>query len=91
MRLAQHAVSTDAHTPRKLIQVNLMPVDTKAATDRLILAVQGVTGKDAAIGRELGAALQESGDLPRYRKALSAGSGNATVSRGPSERQFHGF
>jgi hypothetical protein len=93
MRLAQHAVSTDAHTPRKLIQVNLMPVDTKAATDRLMrfLAVEGVTGKEAAIGRELGAALQESGDLPRYRKALSAGSGNATVSRGPSERQFHGF
>ncbi len=32
-----------------------MPVDTKAATDRLMrfLAVEGVTGKEAAIGREL--------------------------------------
>ena len=40
-----------------------MPVDTKAATDRLMrfLAVEGVTGKEAAIGRELAAALQESG------------------------------
>ena len=40
-----------------------MPVDTKAATDRLMrfLAVEGVTGKEAAIGRELSAALQEGG------------------------------
>src|SRR5436190_23100421 len=40
-----------------------MPVDTKTATDRLMrfLAVEGVTGKEAAIGRELSAALQESG------------------------------
>lgn len=40
-----------------------MPVDTKAATDRLMrfLAVQGVTGQEAAIGRELTAALKESG------------------------------
>src|SRR5205814_10423041 len=40
-----------------------MPVDTQAATDRLMrfLAVEGVTGKEAAIGRELNAALQESG------------------------------
>ena len=40
-----------------------MPVDTKAATDRLMrfLSVEGVTGKEAAIGRELGAALEESG------------------------------
>src|SRR6478752_568220 len=40
-----------------------MPVDTKAATDRLMrfLAVEGVTGKEAAIGRELAAALQENG------------------------------
>ena len=38
-------------------------VDTKAATDRLMrfLAVEGVTGKEAAIGRELAAALRESG------------------------------
>ena len=36
-----------------------MPVDVKAATDRLMrfLAVEGVTGKEAAIGRELTAAL----------------------------------
>ena len=40
-----------------------MPVDVKSATDRLMrfLAVEGVTGKEAAIGRELAAALQESG------------------------------
>ena len=40
-----------------------MPVDTQAATDRLMrfLAVEGVTGKEAAIGRELTAALKESG------------------------------
>src|SRR6478672_13208269 len=40
-----------------------MPVDTKAATDRLMrfLAVEGVTGQEAAIGRELTAALKESG------------------------------
>src|ERR1044071_1415053 len=40
-----------------------MPVDTKAATDRLMrfLAVEGVTGQEAAIGRELRAALTESG------------------------------
>ena len=40
-----------------------MSVDNQAATDRLMrfLAVEGVTGKEAAIGRELNAALQESG------------------------------
>ncbi len=40
-----------------------MPVDAQAATDRLMrfLAVEGVTGKEAAIGRELSAALEESG------------------------------
>jgi tripeptide aminopeptidase len=40
-----------------------MPVDTHAATDRLmrLLAVEGVTGKEAAIGRELSAALREAG------------------------------
>ena len=40
-----------------------MSVDTRAATGRLMrfLAVEGVTGKEAAIGRELSAALQESG------------------------------
>src|SRR6476619_3501665 len=40
-----------------------MPVDHSAATDRLMrfLAVEGVTGKEAAIGRELRAALEENG------------------------------
>ena len=40
-----------------------MPVDTKAATDRLMrfLAIEGVTGQEAAIGRELTVALKESG------------------------------
>ena len=40
-----------------------MPVDTKAATDRLMrfLAIEGVTGKEAAIGRELVAALKDVG------------------------------
>ena len=40
-----------------------MPVDTHAATDRLMrfLAVEGVTGQEAAIGRELTAALREVG------------------------------
>src|SRR5579862_7034624 len=40
-----------------------MSVDIQAATDRLMrfLAVEGVTGKEAAIGRELTAALTESG------------------------------
>src|SRR5690349_17339094 len=49
--------------PASLIQVTHMPVDTKAATDRLMrfLAIEGVTGKEAAIGRDLGAALRESG------------------------------
>jgi tripeptide aminopeptidase len=40
-----------------------MSVDTQPATDRLMrfLGVEGVTGKEAAIGRELSAALEESG------------------------------
>src|SRR6202521_1927338 len=40
-----------------------MSVDARAATDRLMrfLAVDGVTGKEAAIGREVAAVLQESG------------------------------
>jgi tripeptide aminopeptidase len=40
-----------------------MSVDKQAATDRLMrfLAVEGVTGQEAAIGRELTAALKESG------------------------------
>src|ERR671926_1118030 len=40
-----------------------MPVDTAAALSRLMrfLSVEGVTGREAAIGRELAAALQEVG------------------------------
>jgi tripeptide aminopeptidase len=40
-----------------------MSVDAQAATDRLMrfLAVEGVTGTEAAIGREITAALRESG------------------------------
>jgi tripeptide aminopeptidase len=40
-----------------------MPHDTAAATDRLMrfLAVEGVTGQEAAIGREIAAALKEVG------------------------------
>jgi tripeptide aminopeptidase len=40
-----------------------MSVDTEAATGRLMrfLAVEGVTGQEAAIGREIASALQESG------------------------------
>ena len=40
-----------------------MPVDTKAATDRLMrfLSVEGVTGQEAAIGREIAAAHQLRG------------------------------
>jgi tripeptide aminopeptidase len=40
-----------------------MSVDTQAATDRLMrfLAVEGVTGKEAAIGREIAAALTDHG------------------------------
>ena len=40
-----------------------MPHDTAAATDRLmrLLAVEGVTGQEAAIGREIAAALKEVG------------------------------
>ena len=40
-----------------------MSVDAQAATDRLMrfLAVEGVTGKEAAIGREVTAVLRESG------------------------------
>src|SRR5579871_2823543 len=41
----------------------LMSVDTQAATARLMrfLAIEGVTGKEAAIGRELASALGEAG------------------------------
>jgi tripeptide aminopeptidase len=40
-----------------------MPIDTAAAVQRLMrfLAIEGVTGQEAAIGREIAAALKESG------------------------------
>jgi tripeptide aminopeptidase len=62
-RLAKPRVSNDALGLRKVIRKFAMPVDTHAATDRLMrfLAVEGVTGKEAAIGRELSAALREAG------------------------------
>jgi tripeptide aminopeptidase len=43
-----------------------MPVDTAAATDRLmrLLAVEGVTGQEAAIGRTIAAELKEVGVPP---------------------------
>jgi tripeptide aminopeptidase len=63
MGLANKCISNDAHKLRKSHQRIIMSVDAKTATDRLMrfLAVEGVTGKEAAIGRELSAALQESG------------------------------
>src|ERR1043165_4153236 len=40
-----------------------MPLDTAAAVSRLMrfLAVEGVTGKEAAIGREIASTLKEAG------------------------------
>jgi tripeptide aminopeptidase len=44
-----------------------MPLDTAAAIARLMrfLAVEGITGEEAAIGREIAAALKEAGVPPR--------------------------
>src|ERR1700743_2903908 len=55
-----------------------MSVDTQAATDRLLrfLSIEGVTGKEAAIGRELAAALQDSG-VPR--EAIRLDDANARI------------
>jgi tripeptide aminopeptidase len=41
----------------------MMSIDTQAATDRLMrfLSVEGVTGQEAAIGREIAAALKQAG------------------------------
>src|SRR6185503_7172536 len=52
-----------SEAPQATIQGIAMPIDVKTATDRLMrfLAVEGVTGKEAAIGRELRAALEENG------------------------------
>src|SRR3954451_25184945 len=75
-----------------------MPVDTKAATDRLMrfLAVEGVTGQEAAIGRELTAALKESGvpanvirlDDANTRIPVATETGNLTVDR-PARGALH--
>ena len=61
--LRSERISNDAESSASLIRKFAMPVDTHAATDRLMrfLAVEGVTGKEAAIGRELSAALREGG------------------------------
>src|SRR4051812_13088349 len=66
-----------------------MPVDHQAATDRLMrfLAIEGVTGQEAAIGREITAALKESGvpaeairlDDANTRIALPTETGNLIV------------
>jgi len=55
-----------------------MSVDTKAAIDRLMrfLAIEGVTGKEAAIGRELAAALKEAGVPP---SAISLDDANTKI------------
>jgi tripeptide aminopeptidase len=55
-----------------------MSVDTQAAADRLIrfLSIEGVTGKEAAIGRELAAALQDSGVPP---EAIRLDDANARI------------
>src|SRR5882757_5065481 len=52
-----------SQAPQASIQGIIMSVDVKTATDRLMrfLAVEGVTGREAAIGRDLSAALQASG------------------------------
>ncbi len=52
--------------PSAVIKGEDMSVDTQAATDRLMrfLGIEGVTGQEAAIGRELTAALHEAG-VPR--------------------------
>src|SRR3954465_14733469 len=62
--LAQEMIGS--RTALLILRVNqghFMPIDTQAATDRLMrfLAIEGVTGQEAAIGRELTAALKESG------------------------------
>jgi tripeptide aminopeptidase len=55
-----------------------MSVDNKAAIDRLMrfLAIEGVTGKEAAIGRELAAALKEAGVPP---SAISLDDANSKI------------
>src|SRR5215831_14212877 len=60
--LAKQVAATDGYKLRSS-RGFVMSVDTQAATDRLMrfLTVEGVTGKEAAIGRELRTALQEAG------------------------------
>src|SRR5580698_10581582 len=68
-----------------LIKGFVMPVDTQAATDRLMrfLAVEGVTGKEAAIGRELAA--DHVHDPHGHRAAVRR---SETEARRPEDRQF---
>src|SRR6266496_6868504 len=48
---------------KKIHERNLMSVDTQSAVARLMrfLAIQGITGEEEAIGRDIAAALQELG------------------------------
>src|ERR1700754_4378043 len=59
-------------------KVKVISVDTQAATARLLrfLSIEGVTGKEAAIGRELAAALQDSGVPP---EAIRLDDANARI------------
>src|SRR5262249_7416188 len=60
--LAQQSAAEDAYKLRSS-KGSVMSVDTRAATDRLMrfVAVDGGTGKEAAIGREIAAALKDTG------------------------------
>src|ERR1043166_10287857 len=60
--LAEQGAAKDAYKLRSS-KGPIMSVDTRAATDRLMrfLAVEGVTGREAAIGREIAAALKDIG------------------------------
>src|SRR3954466_8081692 len=75
-----------------------MPLDTAAATDRLmrLLAVEGVTGQEAAIGRTLAAELKDAGvpgsaiylDDANTRIPLPTETGNLIVSL-PGRGKMH--
>src|ERR1043166_9788913 len=83
--LAEQGAAKDAYKLRSS-KGPIMSVDTRAATDRLMrfLAVEGVTGKEAAIGREIAAALKDTGvpidairlDDAKTRLPLPPGTGN---------------
>src|SRR3954451_13089314 len=55
--------SKDGHRQINNTKGNPMPLDTAAAVSRLMrfLAIEGVTGREAAIGREIASALKEAG------------------------------